>query len=369
MRCSEGVRYRSDCGLALHGLSPFSAGLSFGGDPTRCTVIPPGVATAQVTRRTVRVQVSRGLGTCPPEAEVIGIHPNKTRLKLSITRDLLTGRPSGWLTHWTAELEETGCVGRGSGELLAGQIAEALPIDYALAFHLLYSDQLDITPDTRIQVVSPLAPDATHMPASSAEARNDMAGEVSGPDHLVGYEVAWYRARRKAVGTGVAISPFSAERRIGAHVERESEPSLDYFTFPPDAAFFRVLYKSTATDYAAIIIAAKHQSELDRPAQPAAAAAEFRKSPQQYYCRLVPVRVAITGFVPVQVNQSEVLVPWRGTVGEAIRLGGEPEPESILAKLAVYKRFEDKPIEITIDHNSRAILKLPLVGGEIIRWR
>ncbi len=76
-------------------------------------------------------------------------------------------QPTGWLNEWTADLESQGCIAPGTSPKFAEQIAEALPLDIDQAFHLLHSNQIDITSQMRIQVVSPIvregaAPDQPH---------------------------------------------------------------------------------------------------------------------------------------------------------------------------------------------------------------
>jgi len=68
-------------------------------------------------------------------------------------------------------------------------------------------------------------------------------------------------------------------------------------------------------------------------------------------------------------GRGNVAVPWRATVGEAIREGGETDPGAMLPRLAVYKPFRSRTAPVEFDRASPAILKLILAGGEKISWR
>jgi hypothetical protein len=309
-----------------------------------------------------------GHGACPPTIRLKG-----KRVFVTVSRDMLLEQPSGWLTAWATEMESQGCIAPGEGSMLAARIAESLPLDPALAFHLLYPNdrqtgQVDIAPPVRLQVVSPIlrdtaAPDASVIDTSGQG--NTLTLTVKATDNLIGYETAWYAAQSKTAGIGFTIAPLYAERHIKSEMERTTQPANNYLRFPPDAAFYRLFYKSGQTDFTALVVAAPTRAELDRRTgilNRAAASCD-------QLCVAIPRRVAINPMIPVTVNGAEVMVAWGANVAEAIRNAGEPRPEAVLPKLAVARLYNGRPAPVDFDHSSPAVLRLILIGGEVISWK
>lgn len=123
---------------------------------TGLVLVPPRVANPDLAERTFRSDVTAGSGKCPSSPGSPAIRTHGDRIEVTVTREMLLRQPIGWLSEWTASLETQGCIAPGAGPNVAEQIAEALPLDMNQAIRLLYSDQLDITPQMRIQVVSPI---------------------------------------------------------------------------------------------------------------------------------------------------------------------------------------------------------------------
>ena len=170
-------------------------------------MIPPDVARGDLTKRSFNVNVAAGNGRCPSSGAGIRIQTNKKRTYMTVTREMLLNRPAGWLNGWTADLESEGCISVGAGSKLAEEIAWALPLEMNQSFHLLYSDQIDVTPQMRLQVVSPILDREQPKDAStpgSIEASNELSGvtlTASSGKNLIGYEIASYSVRAKAIGT------------------------------------------------------------------------------------------------------------------------------------------------------------------------
>jgi hypothetical protein len=66
------------------------------------------------------------------------------------------GDSLGMAMHRTPELEAQGCVAPGGGPKLADEIAKSLPLNSNAAFRLLYASSLEVGPQVRLQVVSPI---------------------------------------------------------------------------------------------------------------------------------------------------------------------------------------------------------------------
>ncbi len=149
--------------------------------------------------------------------------------------------------------------------------------------------------------------------------------------------------------------------------ERRPQPVVNYFHFAPDAAFYRIFYKSYQNDFTALVIAAPTPAELDRntrtlQARGASASCEdLRKA----MCVALPKEVGLTPLIPVRVNGAEVLLSRGAIVSQAI---DEP-PDAVLAHLIVRKPWNGRLIDVAFDHADAAILQLPLTGGETISWK
>jgi len=353
-------------GCAVH--QPVSRNWRFVNQDSRQVLIPPGVAGAGVAQRTVRVTIpvdaTRQRGVCPDN-----IRRKGRQAAVKVTQSSLVGGPKGWLTTWAAKAESQGCIPSGEASTLARIMAESLPLTPAAAFRVLYPD--DLVPPVRLQVVSPILHhegDAitSGPPAGVSGTANGLAVTLKA-DNLVGYETAIYEVRPKGEGTGFAIVPVSVERHVGETIERPSQPSIDFFRFPPDAAFYRLYVKSGETRFTALAIAASTREELAR----LAAVLDAGGSCDQLgaSCIAIPRQVALNAMAPVTINNSETLVRWGANLGEALRSAGVREPQSVLAGLAVSRLYGGRPIPIEFDQTDAEILRLPLMGGEVISWR
>jgi hypothetical protein len=338
-------------------------------------LIPPGVANPDVTQRTFNANIAAGPGRCPSTSGPVTIQSSGKRIRVTVVRELLLQQPIGWLNEWTADLESRGCIAPGASPKLAEQITEALPLDIDQAFHLLHSNQIDITSQMRIQVLSPIvsegvAPDSPILESVETSGRgNSLTVGIKSSAHLLGYETALYAVQTKTGGVGLSIVPLYTERHIGDETERRPIPATNYFQFPADAAFYRVFYEAQQTEYAAIIIAAPTRAELERRTKILGTGMASCEKLNNELCVAVPKQVAINGLVPVTVNGSQTFVTWGTNIGGAIRAAGERQANLLLPRLAVYKSYHGKPVAVEFDHANPAIFNLIVSGGEVISWK
>jgi hypothetical protein len=341
-------------------------------------LIPPGLRSPEVAKRTFKTGPISGSGPCAA-TEGIAVRRSGKRLQIAVTRDALNARPPGWLTAWSARLEEQGCVGSGEGMRVAEQIAESLPLDPSAAFSLLHAGerqgQVDIGSHTRLEVVSPILRDGAPpgvqalTPADVSESGGRLSVTLRGADDLAGYETAWYTVKPKRGHAGLTIAPLFAERHLEGKVERRPDPAANYFQFPADAAFYRLFYKADRTEFTALVVAARTQVELERSTATLNDGPASCDKLAKDLCVAIPKGVGINPLVEVTVNGKVLAVPWRATIGEAIEEGGEGDPGTVLPRLAVYKPYRSQAALVEFDRASPAILKLTLAGGERISWR
>jgi hypothetical protein len=343
---------------------PVSANWRYIDKDSAVTLVPPGTEPALV-RRKLKIDVATASGSCPAP-----IHKQKHRLRVTVDRDTLSSRPQGWLTTWTGSLESDGCLAPGQAPLLATNIAESLPLDPETTRRILYPN--DLVPPARLEVVSPVLRDPTDKadqftvvePPAGTSAGLNLALKAS--DNFNGYETAVYAIR--LADSGYSILPLYADRHIARETQRISQPATNYFSFAPDAAFYRLFMKSGQTDFTALVLAASSRPELDREtALLDAGPASCDRLPAAH-CVVIPRRVAINAVAPVTINGSETLIRWGATLGEAIRAAGVREPLATTQTLTISRRYNGRPTPVDFDRTSPAILRLPLMGGEIITW-
>jgi hypothetical protein len=304
-----------------------------------------------------------------------GIQIHRHRIQVTATSELLIRQPTGWLSEWAAGLESQGCIAPGAGPSLAEQIAAALPFEMNQAIRLLYSDQLDITPQMRIQVVSPILKEGAILndPILATEETSGKGNSVSvgikATANLLGYETAMYSVQPKVSGMGASIVPLYADRHIGDQTERRAEPATNYFRFPGNAAFFRVFYETEQNEYAALVIAAATRTELERRTKILEQGPASCVTLNNEQCVAVPRQVAINGLIPITVNGGPAWVIWGTNIGGVVRATGYRDANLVLGKLAVYKLYHGKLAAVEFDRASPAIFNLTLTGGEDISWR
>ncbi len=341
---------------------------------TSRVLIPPGVSKPDVAQRTFTADIAAGRGSCAPAEGAIAIQSRRGRVRVTVTRGPLLKQPQGWLAAWTAQAESQGCIAAGEGLKLAARIVESLPMDPRAAWRLLHANDLqtgyvDLGPETRLQVVSPILregapPDAPIMDTSNLTGEgNRLTLDLKPTPNLIGYETAWYAVQPKAGQIGFAITPLSAERHIQGKVEPAAAPATNYLRFEPQAAYYRLFYKTDQGEVVEVVLAAPTRAELDLETRTFSSDPALCAQVPTQACVVIPRRVALNPFVAITVNGSETTVPPGSTVRAATHLDRVP-PD-----LKVYKLYAGKPVPVEFDRSGTEILGLVLNGGERISWK
>ena len=337
-------------------------------------LIPPGVSKPDVTQRTFATDIAAGHGSCDPAEGAVRIQFRHGRVRVTVTRDPLLGQPAGWLAAFAAQAESQGCIAAGEGLKLAARIVESLPLEPRAAWRLLHANDrqtgyVDLGPETRLQVVSPILlegspPDAPILDTSNLTGEdNRLTLDLKSTSNLVGYETAWYALRPKAGQIGFAIAPLSAEKHIQGKVEPAAAPATNYLKFEPRAAYYRLFYKADKGEVVEVVLAAPTRAELDRQTQAFSSDPALCAQVPTQMCVVIPKRVALNPFLVVTVNGSETTVAVGATVGAATHFSRPP------TELKVYKLYAGKLIPVEFDRASPEILGLVLNGGERISWK
>src|SRR5215472_15167037 len=70
-------------------------------------LIPPGVKKSSVPQRTATLPIS---AICPASETGVRLIPAKRSLRIVLQPSLLATHSAGWLTDWTASLEQQHCL-------------------------------------------------------------------------------------------------------------------------------------------------------------------------------------------------------------------------------------------------------------------
>ena len=342
-------------------------------------LIPPGVAAPNLPSRTFTVDIASGHGKCEPGEGALDLHPRGNRLRVTANRDALLRQPRGWLTRWTSLAEVEGCIAPGQGARLATSIVESLPLDARQAYLLLHpadirAGYLDLGPEIRLEVDSPIVAEGTPADAPLIESMNVTGAEgrslnvsVKTSSNLLGFEKAWYAVRPKP-GGGYSITPISAERHIQGNTENAAAPAVNRLDFPPEAAWFRLYYKAEQEGLRIVVTSAPTRADLDRRTQGIETAADPCAQFPPRMCTVIPRGVALNPDVVVLANAREIAVPVGSSVRTALTAAGERRPESVLARLSIRRLYAGKPVRVEFDPTNPAALALPLLGGEELVW-
>ena len=330
------------------------------------TLTPPGVPNDALAQRTFTLNRSGARGPCPT-ADAVAIVARKDRLKITVNRPALEKQPRGWLADWAASAETGRCVAPGQAEVLAAMVLESLPLASATRLRLMRSDDVragytDLGSESGLEVISPIVKPGTDPNAPVLEAGNTTGSgnsitvELKTSPNLLGHETALYRFEPKQ-GGGTRMVVISAQSSIQGRVESLPAPARNYFTFTPDAAFYRLFYES---DMRAVVVGAPSRDRLPKDLSGCSATSGLQ-------CIALPPLVGVNTRQFVSVNGRPMVVGPGATVRSVIQ-AARRRPEDVLPTLAVTKSYAGKPAPLVFDRSKQDILGLALTGNEELRW-
>jgi hypothetical protein len=294
-----------------------------------------------------------------------------------VDRDALLKEAPGWLDDWSIQAESQGCVAMGDGERLARLVVDSLPMDPAASAWLLSvaatSAYVDLGPYHRLQVNSPILREGAAAEAAAPEiSKIEGSGgrldvELKPAAGVIGYETAWYAVVRNEGRPGYHFAPLAADRNIQGTVEHASGPATNYFQFLPQAAYFRLFYKTQANTVLAIVICGTTRADLDRRTKAVGDDLESCRR-ESGMCVELSRGLGVNPFLAVTVNGGEVRVSLGATVGSALSAAGIRDAAAVLPELQVSRLFGGRPTPVEFDRAARDILNLRLLGGEQISF-
>ena len=332
-------------------------------------LVPPGVAAPEVAQRSLVTDIAPGKGSCAREAPMLQLR--KKRLLVTVDREfLLQQKQPGWLSNWTMLAEAHGCIAQGEGLRLANLIAESVPLESQIAFRLLHANDVqsgyvELGAQNRLEVRSPIG-GVDLQTAAVTGSGAQLTVDLKPTSELTGFEIAWYALLPNSGRSGFHFQPLFADRTTRTGVEHLSAPSVNYLQFPPQAAFYRLFYKTDDNGVTAVVISGTSREDLDHRTKIVAADASACEKAGGL-CALLPKRVGVNPFLLVTANDKEVTVPLGGTVRSAIQIAGQT-PDVALATLTVSRPYGGQLRPVVFDRASPDILNLKLGGGEHLAW-
>ena len=354
------------------------------GERANALLVPPGVKDAASSSRTFTIRTPNEQADCGLEESGLAIVRRGRAIKISVDRATLTASSPGWLDRWSDLLRERGCIPEEQRRSLVSRIAQSFPLrlrqTYSVPFgKIVRSEFMDFHPGQELRVVGPVFRDGSGSERSavasgvSTQAGPDGALNVvvrSSPD-LVGYEESWFAVRSEGDG-GLRMERERTQFFHDGEVETLDAPQSTGFAFLSGARFMRMIYLirvADSHDHDVLFVKAPTRRELETrsaslledPSRCSARAAED-------WCEVGPRELSFNLFVTVEINGSSKQVAPGALLGRSLRDVIDGSVTGAERSLAVFRPYAGRLAEVDFDPSSSAILSLPLIGGEKIRW-
>lgn len=259
------------------------------------------------------------------------------------------------------ERQTKGCLSTIESERLRRAIVENLALPPAIAYFLQLGSYdvtgyIDLTPDFRMQVISPIYP-----PGSEASAAA-----------LLGYETANYIFVREGLENRMRLRLASA-REVLISGEVEKQTLHNELPFSKSLGYFRLLFMAEegASNHItrAILLSAPDQNKFPQ------AVPHRGESPDEFCasvsvtkvnCTVFPKNFGVSPELRIRVNQKDAFLRVGGTVQEVLNLYmPDARPP---ASLKILRPFHGRLIPIKFDGSSGDILKLVLLPGDQVTF-
>ncbi len=259
-------------------------------------------------------------------------------------------------------LEARGCFDAARAGTLMDEVASAAPVSPVTAFYLRYG------PSPATGVVN-LAPGFRLHAVTLVRSRRG---------RVVGQQTAWFAVRARR-GAGVRVQPLSRPKiRLYLSHLRARRPGPLLLRFPRPARYWRLAWwlGASKANHSNMVVAAASRAALQRataavqtyPAACAALAPRGGAGRRLAWCLPISRSTVLTAELPIRVQGRRRYVPFDLTLAQALNDLGIANPASLLPKLRVWRRFRGHPAPLRFDRRSAAILAVPLMAGDEIRW-
>jgi hypothetical protein len=235
------------------------------------------------------------------------------------------------------------CLRPGAGRLIAERVAEALPVPFQdVTFYRNrydpYRTWVDLQPGMRV-IRQAAVPDA---------AGNGAAPRV---------ETVEYRVLERAGTDGVRF-------------DRAPDEAPD---LPHQRLFLRTIFYNAQAgrpEQHATLVSARDLTEMSRYTAELDTGAATVCDAQPSPCRVFPHRFTVVPEIAVSARGRQEYFAPVSSVGELLRrvYGAKPLPPKVVETLTVEREYAGKHIKIDLKGAGDLALRMPLVGGDRIRW-
>jgi hypothetical protein len=326
------------------------------GRDAQCGVALPEIGL-QWRGRTAEVQVSEK--TLGPQGPV-ALEGGPVAVVGEAVRDL------SWWGRFREQLdarEAEGCLKPREAARLAGRVLENLRVTPSLAYQLRYGNYavrgyFDLEQQFVLKSVAPL------LKPGVARYRT--------VDDVRGYETAYYDLKPRG-GGGLRVALKRVEQNVGGNLRGVRKPENEILKLPESAPYIRLFFRSWSVrgDRRIALLATPRLELLDPLTRKFEENAEgfcAAANPREAVCISVPKEMVIGPELRVTANGREAFVPVGGSVMDVLRfVGVKPSPE-VNARIHVTRPYAGAPAEVEFDRKAGDILRLVLVGGEVVSW-
>lgn len=274
------------------------------------------------------------------------------------------------------KLEWNGCLRPGESQRLLQTLTERLPFPPYVAFLFRFGSFdvtgiLDFSPDTRLQIGSPLY----------------TAGSTPTADHLIGHETAYYIFKPTHDTGRVQISLASATETLIRQSPVQKSTSQNGLSFPQSFGYFRLIFRTRtdAVSHASIatILFTEDASKLDEAtAQRESGPADSCDSVTApgVTCTIVPAGFGVSPEKRIHANGQDIYIFFDGGLSDALDALNEQNPpaantsreranvRTILKTLQIRRQYQGRLIPILFDPSTDDIVRLNLMPGDDLTW-
>ena len=260
------------------------------------------------------------------------------------------------------ERQSKGCLSPIESERLRRAIVENLPLPPAIAYFLQLGSYdvtgyIDLTPDFRMQVTSPIYSPGTEASVAS----------------LLGYETANYFFVREGLENRMRLRLASASEVLISGEVFEKQTLHNELPFSKALGYFRLLFmaeeSASKRTRRAILLSAPDQNKFPQDVPPRGMSPdEFcaTVSVTKVNCTVFPKNFGVSPELRIRVNQEDAFLRVGGMVQEVLNL--EMPDAGPPASLKILRPFHGRLIPIKFDGSSRDILQLVLLPGDQVTF-
>lgn len=348
----------------------------------KAILIPPGPVPRSGKPRQVMIRTPAGGVDCTLQESSVSVEKRGRSLHVTTRRNSLPAGSPGWLARWADTLSDNGCLPRSKAGPFARRVMEAFPLELSHTYTVAFGKSrnagfIDFHPGHHLKVVRPVFREGAEAGQSaivSADAPqpSGVGGlriEARASPSLIGYEESWYSIRAMPNGL-LQIAHDHTKFFQDGEATRRDVPQVAAFDVVPASPYIRMVYLTrvaTSHDHDVLFLVARTRRELETRY------GAIREDPNEClapdssgWCRVGPRELALNLYVKVTLNGVEVPVAPGTLMGRFLSQTMVGREDIGLNNLHVLRPYANRLARIEFDRSNRAILSLPLLGGERI---